>query len=272
MAFAVATGGVSQGIGSVNFSGSWSGNSGFSFADVWFAWGYASFSNETPHREKTGQGSGSWNDGVSIDKDRNAKFRAMGFATFPDTYKQGANVQFKTYADAAAFISGLTPGTPTITSIPVSGSINVNTVESSAIVTIQYRVQGTAIWSETAPIASGLTGSGTHGLGGSITGLTPNTRYEARYRMLRDTANAQEAFSNVGVFQTLSSIPVVVSVPPMLMLMTMPAPEISGVKIAIPPMEMSIIIPMVAVTVAGQTEVGVEFVMANRENVVFIME
>lgn len=208
MAFTVTTISVSQSPGSVTFFGSWNGGGG-NIVNVWFEWGYASFNFNTPTQNKGEENSGNYNAGESVNKDRVAKTRAKGTA---DINAQGTSINFKTYADAATF-TGLSPGTPTTTECPVSGSVTPNIVESSATVNIQYRQQGSGTWIDLGTLVSLSPGAGTTALGGTITGLNPATTYEARYRIVRDTANSTIAFSNIGIFTTQGSTPVLVGAP-----------------------------------------------------------
>lgn len=248
---------VSHGIGSATFHGSWQGAAvGCSGGppNVQFSWGYASFHELTPEHSGGGNPTGSWSTGVSIDKDRSAKVRAIGVDC--DTNKQSTSIQFKTFADFM-LVGGLFPGDPTQDSCPVSGSVLPNTNESFATVTIQYRVQGTGPWIETAPIASNLQGSSYIGLGGLLTGLLPATTYEARYRATRGTSNNTEAFSNIGVFTTLSvSVPKTIVVPAAMLssalwsppsVLVAGAPPPGGTKVIVAPiMESQAFFPVAA--------------------------
>lgn len=209
MAFTLTAIGVSQSPGNVTFSGSWNGAG--EWARVNFMWGYASFSFHTVDRFFSAN-NGNWSDSDSVIKDRAAKFRAVG--TNPSSYRESTTFTFKTYADLASFPTGLTPGTPTTTTVAVTGSVIPNTNESSGSVEIEYRVAGSgSAWSTTGVIVSGLTGTGAIGLTGSITGLVPGTDYEARYKLTRNTANGTVAYSNTGIFTTQASTPVIISVP-----------------------------------------------------------
>lgn len=211
MAFSVAVDSVTQSsVGSATFHGSWNGadvSCGPNVPGVYFQWGY----NETGFIFTDGffQGqasSGAWSRGVSVSPDRNAKVRSVGQDC--SVGKQSANTQFKTLAGAGSFPSGLTPSGATQTTVNCSGSVIPNTDSlgrgSTCSVTIQFRVLGTSVWSETAAVATGLLGTSPIGIGGGISGLLPNTTYEARYKGSRDTANAQTFFSPIGVFTTLA--------------------------------------------------------------------
>lgn len=236
MAFSVNTDGVRRSIGFVTFDGSWFGAAGFDAgAFVWFEWGYGSFSNITPAIDVTGQDSGTWSEHPSVTKDASAKVHAVGFASQPPTTKQGGNINFKTYADLAVFVSGLTPGIPTNTTCPVTGSFIPNTNESVANVSMQFRVKGTATWIDAGVVGANLTGTGTIALSGTIAGLNPGTDYEARFYASRTTENGVTLASPIGTFTTTASTAVVIGPPAMNVTIDMPAPLlVTGLVIAVP--------------------------------------
>lgn len=203
----VSVSGPSLSPGFATFFGSWTG-ADFSCGpgSAWFQWGYdeTGFAFFEGPFGPTSDSSGNYQTTVGIAKDRNSKFR--GFVQDCNGQKNSSNIQFRSHADPMSMF-GLTPGQPTTTSCPVSGGIIPNTDDSAATVVIQYRVQGTSVWTETGPVATDLRGTGFIGLGGNLSGLTPATTYEARYKADRDSANATQEFSGIGVFTTLSDGP-----------------------------------------------------------------
>lgn len=203
---------VGQSAGSVTFNGSWAGqdpSGGGIF--IWFKWGYASFSFNTP-TQNFFSSSGSFSAGESVDRDRDAKVRVVCIDNTGVPH-ESSTYNFRTYADLAYFPSGLTPGTPGTVSIPVSGSVVPNTRDSVGDVYIEYRVQGTGIWNTTAAIAVGLSGTGSIGLSSTLTGLSPGIAYEARFKFVRNTSNDTVAYSAIGTFTTQATTPVTVSPP-----------------------------------------------------------
>lgn len=213
MALTAFTGTYSHGIGSVTMRGSFTDDEFVQGKRCAFQWGYGNFANTTSHVDIF-DNEGNFNRTPVVDKDRTIKFRAKVFpigapgdVVFGDT-----SGDFKTYADAAFFPGGLTPGTPTPTTCPVSGSVNPKTNESTGIVTMQARIQGTSEWIENGPpIATGLSGLSAIALSGTLTGLLTGTTYEARFKIERTTENSAENFSPIGTFTTQSSIPIIIS-------------------------------------------------------------
>lgn len=271
MALSVTTVSVSQSLGSATFSGSWNGGGGLGNLEVWFEWGYGSFTFNTPRQDKTGINSGNYNASESVDKDRVFKVRAkaesnLGFA-------QGTTINGKTYADAALF-TGLFPGTPTTTECPVSGSVTPNIIESSASVNIQYRKQGTATWIDLATLVSLAPGAGSTALGGTIAGLTPATAYEARYRIIRDTANNTVAFSNIGVFTTQGSTPVLVGAPLVgINIEVFPPTTVAGsLSVDVPLIEISIQVFAPSINISQARVVRMTVIMADKVETEAIMD
>lgn len=207
MSLVASTDDYNQAIGVVEMLGSFSGaNTDAAPPDHkgWFEWGYGSFGSSTskttfpPDSE-----SGEFSKNVTVDKDKTVKFRAKASDETGEATGASSGL-FKTYAAAATFPLGLTPGTPGTVTCPVSGSVKPNTSESNGTVTIEFRVQGSVPWSETGVIAT-VSGSAAVALTGTIGGLTPGTTYEARYKLTRNTENDTIAYSNIGVFTTVGA-------------------------------------------------------------------
>lgn len=271
MALLVTTISVSQSLGSATFFGSWNGGGGLSNLEVWFEWGYGSFTFNTPRQDKTGINSGNYSATESVSKDRVFKFRAkaesnLGFA-------QGITINGKTYADPAIF-TGLFPGTPTTTECTVSGSVTPNIIESSGAVNIQYRKQGTATWIDLATLVSLSPGAGPTALGGTIAGLDPATAYEARYRIIRDTANNTTAFSNIGTFTTKGSTPVLVGAPLIAInIEVFPPTTVAGaLSVTVPLMEISIGVFVPSINISQARVVQMTVVMADKTEIEMIMD
>lgn len=215
MPFEVFTGGYSQNVGSVDMDGSWSGATGINTpTDLSFQWGYGSFSNTTSV-VSSGAEDGSYSRVPTVGKDRTIKFRAKANGMSGGITIFGfSSGEFKTYADAAIFTAGLTPGVPTTTTCPVSGQVNPKTTESVGTVSMEVRVQGTSPWFPNGgAIASGLSGSAGVGVSGTLTGLNPGTVYEARFKIERNTENNTVNYSAVGTFTTESTAAVIIAPP-----------------------------------------------------------
>ena len=196
--------------GGVTAYGSWdSWNKDYPFR-VGFQWGYGSFGTNTPTADVWDSG-GSYSRNIGAAGDRTIKIRARGYDyKLGIQYLGGSSGDFRTFAGAVGW-SGLFPGTPTAFACPVTGSVTVNTVESTGSVGMQYRVVGSPTWTDAGTVATGLSGSGATGLGGTLAGLVPSTNYEARYRVDRTTVNDQVGYSPSGYFTTLSAAATVVS-------------------------------------------------------------
>lgn len=212
MALVANTDGYSQAIGVVEMQGSFDG------ADPsldppdhkgWFQWGYGTFGSETSKTTfPRDTESASFSNVVAVDKDRTIKFRAKALDENGEATGASSG-SFRTFAASAVFNTGLTPGTPTSVTCPVSGSVTPNTNESNGTVTIEYRQQGTITWVQTGIIAT-VSGGSVVALTGTIYGLTPGTSYEARYRIDRSTENETIAYSNIGTFTTVGSLATIV--------------------------------------------------------------
>jgi hypothetical protein len=215
MALQAITDGYSLAIGTVRMEGSWSGAN--DPVTVLFQWGYGSFGTSTPGQIFTLE-SGSFSRLVSVAYDRTMKFRAKATDDTGSAFGFSSG-EFRTYAQLPSFPAGLTPGTPTTTTCPVTGSVIPNTEESTGEVYLEYRIQGTTIWSVVAsPIASGISGTVAVPLSETLSGLVPGTAYEARFSIERTTENSQTNYSPVGTFTTASSAQTIIS--PQLMLAT----------------------------------------------------
>lgn len=210
MAFELFNDGRVDNIGSVQMNGSWQGNNGPTLF-LRFQWGYGSFTNQTS-TVNSNESSGSYNRTPTVDKDRTIKFRPYEAQVYEAVGPSSGD--FKTYADAALFDLGLTPGTPTLNTCPVSGRTIPKTTESFGDVYMEVRVQGTGTWFQNGgAIATGLSGDIGIDVSGTLSGLNPGTTYEARFRISRNTSNSQNNYSNIGTFTTQSSAAVVIAPP-----------------------------------------------------------
>ena len=127
MALNVITGSYTQFVGSVRMEGSWTGAE--DPVTLSFQWGIGSFGNNSASIVSSLE-EGDYTRTPTVDKDRTIKFRAKAVdINGPDL--GASSGEFKTYADPAIFNTGLTPGTPTTTTCPVSGSVTPNTHEST---------------------------------------------------------------------------------------------------------------------------------------------
>lgn len=215
MALNVITGSYTQFVGSVRMEGSWTGAE--DPVTLSFQWGIGSFGNNTSSIASSLE-EGSYTRTPVVDKDRTIKFRAKAVDSTGTDFGDSSG-EFKTYADPAVFGSGLTPGTPTTTTCPVSGGVTPNTNESTGDVYIEYRIAGTGTWTAVpTPITSGISGSASVPLSATLSGLVPGTAYEARFLIERNTENNGSIYSAVGTFTTASSAQTIIS--PQLMLAT----------------------------------------------------
>jgi len=222
MAFSVSTDFIGRGLGFVVYHGSWSGSGVSEFCGNQCS--FESTIGDTASQLIYGT-SGTYNSGsISCPKDTTITWRAAVYAQCLDQLKHGNYSNDKTYADTATFPTGLTPGTPTTTTCPISGSVIPNTVESVGTVTAEYRIQGTSTWIVGPTVATGISGLGSQALAGTLTALTPATIYEARYHINRNTTNSQDAYSAIGTFTTQASTPVVIGPPVMDLNLDMPTP------------------------------------------------
>lgn len=211
MSIIASTDGYSRNVGSVTMQGSWSGAQSSPTVEASFQWGYGSFGNTTSIFVSNEQ-AGSYTRTPTVDKDRTIKFRAKARDLGPNVTHFGfSSGEFRTFADPATF-SGLTPGTPTTNTCPVSGSVIPRTVESTGNVSLEYRIAGTGNWISGGQIASNISGSSSVGLSATLTALAPGTAYEARFKIERSTENSQINYSNVGTFTT-QAVPTVVLAP-----------------------------------------------------------
>jgi len=243
MALQAITDGYNNNIGSVRMNGSWTGNDFNDPIRGMFQWGYGSFSNTTSEVDAGDGGSGSYSRTPTVNKDRTIKFRAR---VCIETCTNGASSgEFKTYADPAIFTIGLTPGTPTKTTCPVTGTVNPKTTESFGNVYMEVRVQGTSPWSDNGgAIATGLSGNSGIAVSGTLSGLSPGVTYEARFRIDRNTENSTSNYSAIGTFATQADPAVIIEPPIMTMEIEALVPTLSigaGAVIISPnPMEMDI--------------------------------
>ncbi len=212
MALVANTDGYSQVIGAVEMLGSFDGaNPSLDPPNHqgWFQWGYGNFGNETSHTQFPRDAeSGAFSRVVTVDKDKTMKFRALARDEDGDVNGPSSG-NFLTYADIPTF-TGLTPGTPTTVTCPVTGSVVPKTTESTGSVTIQFRVQGTTNWSETGIIANNISGNASVALSGTIYGLSPGVTYEARFKIDRTTTNDPTSYSNIGTFTTPGAVATIV--------------------------------------------------------------
>jgi len=212
MALQAFTDGFDQNVGTVNMQGSFTDDFN-NTKRCSFQWGQGSFGNQTSSVDIADY-TGSYDRDPIVPKDVTIRFRAKVFPVgdSQDVVYGDSSGDFKTFANVALFPSGLTPGVPTTNSCPVTGSVNPKTTESTGNVYIEYRKQGTSTWLEIGtPVATGLSGDSSIGLGGSISGLLPGTIYEARYKIIRNTENSVINYSAVGTFTTVGSSNTVVS-------------------------------------------------------------
>src|SRR5207245_5596779 len=207
MAFSVSTNAIGRGLGFVVYHGSWSGNTNGCGLNGDFD--FDSTIGDTLSEGLWGTDGSFSSDPISCPKDTVVTWRANGYSECLDQLKHGGYSNDKTFADDASFPLGLTPGTPTAISCAVSGSVIPNTVQSTGTVTLEYRVKGTGTWLLAGTVASGISGSGSTALAGSLYGLSPGTTYEARYHLNRTTVNTPDFYSPVGTFTTQASAAVV---------------------------------------------------------------
>lgn len=199
-------------LGSVRFNGSWSGAGGCSDRPfVSFKWGYGSLTFFTPDQDFGGASAGEFSKIESVNKDRTIRVRSIGEGC-DSVVDESVTLVSKTFADAPAF-TGLFPGTPSQTECAVSGSVTPNIIESTGAINIQYRVQGTATWFDLPTLVNLAAGAGPTALSGTISGLNAGVSYEARYRLIRTTANGTTAYSNIGTFTTAGSTPITIGCP-----------------------------------------------------------
>lgn len=211
MALVASTDGYGQTIGQVHMQGSWSGASGADTpVTVSFQWGYGSFGSNTS-TEVSAAASGSYVKSPSVDADRTLRFRAKAKTPASEVFGTSSG-DFKSYANLAIFGSGLTPGTPTTTTCPVSGSVTPNTLESFGTVYAEYRIAGTVLWTQHNPaILTNISGSSSNAISSTITGLAPGTAYEARFRIDRTTENDTVAYSPIATFTTQSTAATIIA-------------------------------------------------------------
>lgn len=266
MAFQVFTDGSGASIpGKMAFNGHYQQSNGFT--EGWFEWGYTSIIFSTA-AQALPAGDGTYRQsGVTVNKDSIVLSRAAGTGG-----SVGSQTSFKTLADDAVFTSGLTPGTPTKTACPCSGSVNVNTVLSGGTVVIQYRVKGTSTWSNGPTVASGISGTpGTTALGGTLSALTPGTIYEARYQLTRDTTNAQILVSNIATFTTQASVAVVLEPSVMELTVNMLTPTLVGTILTSPLMSIELEMPTPLVFIAATRVHDIIVTMAGAGEIEVVM-
>lgn len=208
MALVAITGGWTNFVGSVRMEGEWTGAE--DPVELSFQWGYGSFGNTT-NIFLSSLENGSYNRTPTVDKDRTIKFRAKA-KDINGTVFGFSSGEFRTFANPPVFNTGLTPGTPTTTTVPVTGGVTPNTNESTADVYIEYRIVGTGTWSVVAtPIAVGISGTASIPLSATLSGLVPGTNYEARFRINRTTENSEVDYSAVGTFTTAGTSQTIIS-------------------------------------------------------------
>lgn len=207
MAIRADTLGASLSIGQATFFGSWQGATGATdCVNVWFAWGYAAFDQQTPNQDKTGS-AGSFQAGVAVDLDRAYKFRAQAHDECDIRDAQGANHQGKTFAAQAAFglpSAGSITETSALLSVDYTPNTNATAGQggSTAALALHYREQGSAGPYTVVPVASGLSGGGSAGHSKAVVDLVASRSYEFFFRGTRDTANLTQLDSALGVFTT----------------------------------------------------------------------
>lgn len=127
----------------------------------------------------------------------------------------GATIAVKTYAvDFVNTNAGSAAAIGPVSADLTFSNFKVNTTESTAIATVEYRIQGSGSpWTQAGTSLTGLTGYGAQSITRTATGLLPSTTYEYILHVVRTTANSNDSTSTVYTFTTVPGTPVVTTLP-----------------------------------------------------------
>lgn len=205
---AVSTDSVTVGSNSATLNGSWSGFFAPSTAQVWFDYGIGGLTNSTARLTPgAGNTNGSYSQAISTSFDQTYLFSAKGFED-PGNLN-GGTLSFLSGAQAVVF-GVMTVGTPTSSTCPISiASINTNVVESTATVTVEWKLTTDSVYTSSPALASPFSYT--------ITGLATGATYNVRYKVLRTTTNLTTTtlsgsnFTTVGIPTTSTSAPTLIT-------------------------------------------------------------
>lgn len=177
---AVSTDGASVGSNSATLQGSWTGFNGTAGDEVWFDYGIGSFTDSTSRNTVSpGSPTGSYTKSVSTSFDRTYLYKAHGTSDLGNL--NGGTLSFLSGAQAVVF-GAMTVGPAGTSSCPISiASINTNVVESTATVTVEWKLTTDSLYTSSPALASPFSYT--------ITGLANGGTYNVRYKVVRTTAN-----------------------------------------------------------------------------------